>query len=47
MKPIKCEVDIPHEDGMTIEIRKFDSIRQAKKYIKSNGIKEHSLWRKK
>ena len=43
MKPIKTELKIYWDDGITIECRNFPSIRSAKFYVKRNGIKNYKI----
>ena len=43
MKPIRTELKIYWEDGVTIECRYFPSIRQAKQYVKRNGIANYKI----
>ena len=45
MKPIKTELHIEWDDNVTVEIRYFPSIRQAKKYIKSNRPNKYTLYK--
>ena len=43
MKPIKSELKIYWDDGVTIECRYFQSIRQAKNYVNANGIRNYKI----
>lgn len=43
MKPIKSELKIYWDDDVTIECRYFPSIRQAKNYVKTNGISNYKI----
>lgn len=43
MKPIRTELKIYWEDGVTVETRFFPSIRKAQKYVKDNGLKDCSV----
>ena len=43
MKPIKSELKIYWDDDVTIECRYFPSIRQAKNYAKTNGIRNYKI----
>lgn len=43
MKPIKSELKIYWDDDVTIECRYFPSIRQAKSYVKTNGISNYKI----
>jgi hypothetical protein len=38
MKPIRTELHIEWDDGITVEVRDFPSIRKTKKYIKQRGV---------
>ena len=43
MKPIRTELNIYWDDGVTIATKYFPSIRKAKKYIKYEGIENYRL----
>ena len=43
MKPIRTELHIYWDDGCTIEVRYFPSIRQAKNYIKINRPNNYKI----
>jgi hypothetical protein len=43
MKPIRTELHIEWDDGVTIEVRYFPSIRKTKKYIKQNGVIKYRI----
>lgn len=43
MKAIKSTLKIYWEDDVTVELRYFPSISQAKKYVKTNGIANYII----
>lgn len=45
MKPIKTKLHIEWDDGSTVEIRPFPSIRKAQKYVKRNGLTNYTMFR--
>lgn len=45
MKTKPIELHIEWDDGCTIEIRYFDSICDAKRYVKEYGIKNYTFFK--
>jgi hypothetical protein len=47
MKPIRTELHIDWDDGVTVEVRYFPSIRKTKEYIKQNGVINYRIEKEK